>query len=358
MKYKIGIIKPNNFTFEKENHYMKKETIYNELQDLIEIYEIEENELMETIIDKINLNINVMGDTLNCYENEKELYQICFKCFETDNNLNEETNKLSSYLVYGKEIIKGTSIILKNKIQKNRTCLLDNVNIEEITEIFYKKNVHKCVKINTDETLEELEFLNHPCELITFNSNVEEKDISIMKSEKPMINSKFLLHDLIIILDDENCEENQINKIATRIIGNKIKGNIIMCLKNDDFEFGDLTIDLVKKMQKIGNLSLNERIVNLENETEKDKESELKKIINKEIILEEKLNENIENICSGCEKNIVGNKKICTGCYISQYHDEECQKKHWCEHKKECFKDKSYINDLVKKHFANKAGEK
>ena len=61
-------------------------------------------------------------------------------------------------------------------------------------------------------------------------------------------------------------------------------------------------------------------------------------------------------MCDGCHKLIEGKVLLCASCKTTRYHNSECQKKHWKEHKKICKQtkhkvfrssDKNRLNDTI-----------
>ena len=56
--------------------------------------------------------------------------------------------------------------------------------------------------------------------------------------------------------------------------------------------------------------------------------------------------------CDNCFKKLNNNSDImiCSGCHYTIYHNKECQKDHWNDHKQHCLLNKTSLNDILQKN--------
>ena len=52
------------------------------------------------------------------------------------------------------------------------------------------------------------------------------------------------------------------------------------------------------------------------------------------------LTEKNKKLCDNCNKDILSNKLVCSGCYRMRYHNKDCQKNDWSKHVAECLYNK------------------
>lgn len=338
MSISIVIIKPNNFEFINEKHYNNYQQLNYDLAQSIVVQSIPPEQMMDAIITNIEMihNTDLHGDTIICYETDKHIYQVCFLMPETHPNKNDSNiNKIAEYLCGEK--IYGTCVVLNSKIEDNLICKPDDMNIQMLTEIIYKKNVHKGLFISCDDTasIVEYDFFKSPFE---FGNN--------LKSEEYQYHDINLLgFTLSIFL--KKTDDNPINKRVTKLIGeHKVNGDILLVSKTS-YEYHDLTKDLFGKLLKLIEGPLETRKLKNEEKDNDIKINNLPVAHNKYIILENRY-KTYKNECHSCFKPFEQNKYLtCTGCYRLKYHDVTCQNADWQNHKKECLKNKMSINSNI-----------
>lgn len=338
MTISIAIIKPNNFEFVKDKHLHNLPQFYNELEQFISIQSVPFEHMMESIVTNIEMidNTDLHGDTSVCYETDKNIYQICFLSPETHPNKHDTNiNKIAAYLCGEK--IYGTCVILNSKIEENCTCSPDNIDLHILTEILYKKFVHKGLFISCDDSkaIIEYEFLQTPLEY----------DKETKSDEYRYLDIDLLGFTLSVFL--KSTSNDPINKRATKLIGeHKVNGDILLATKTT-YEYIDLTKDIYNKLIKLAEGPFIYRKLK-EDEQENDKKiNDLPVANNKYIILENRYKQ-YEDICHSCSKPFENNKYLsCSGCYRMKYHDITCQNTDWHNHKKECLFNKVSINSNI-----------
>lgn len=350
MSFTVAEIKPNDFIFDKDKYYNNIELLKYDINKFINIKETSHDSMMELIINTINLTPESLGDTLPCYENLKNMYQLCFVAVKSDNektnelNLNEFSNNISSYLVIGKEKIIGTTVIINNEITDNCICKPSSVTLDDICNILYSKFIHKGIHVSTDNKITEFDYFDHPLEFIGYN----EENLK----NHPGILVPFLKFNIIAFFE-LNPKNNVINKKATQLIGkHKVNGDVIFILKETEFEFIDLTTTIFKKLLTISNI-LKERELREDETNEGQKINDLFIVNNKYTILDKRYNSYKDN-CSYCQQELEMTNYTCTGCYRAKYHNNECRLKDWEIHKKECIYNKTLLNDQIKERLKEK----
>lgn len=337
----IAIIKTNDFLFSKEKHYLQKENLSEDISKFIEFKKTPNTDLMENIINSIQLTPDLIGDSQICFETINNVYQICFVYNENNDNVNNEStnnNNFASYLI-GEKLI-GNCVLINSKVSEdNNTCEPDTIDLETITNIIYKKFVHKGIFVssNENESIVEFDYFNNPLEFY----NCSEEEYNKFK----IIETPFLKFSIsaYIEINSENLDD-KINKRATKILGTyKVKGNIILIVKTPN-EFNDFDKEIYKKIYILASNSLNTRTIKPEENKEDVKINDLQVVFNRYHLLEKRLTE-FQNSCSSCKK-IFENENIltCTGCYRAKYDSLQCQKNDWDIHKKECLYNKEFIN--------------
>lgn len=341
MNISIIIVKPNNFTFIKEKHLNVMNEFQHDIEPFISIQSVPFEHMMEAIVTNIEMihNTDLHGDTVICYESDKNIYQICFLAPETHPNKSDSNiNKIAEYLCGEK--IYGTCVILNSKIEENGICSPDNIDIPTLAEILYKKFVHKGLFISCDDTkpVIEYDFLQSPFEY----------DKNINPDEYRYLDIDFLGFTLTFFL--KNTDDSEVNKRVTKLIGKyRLNGDILVATKTT-YEFLDLTKDLYHKLIKIAEGSLETRKLTEEEKEDDKKINNLPVAHNKYVILENryKQTKQKEDVCHSCSKPFENNKYLmCTGCYRMKYHDIACQNADWQNHKRECLFNKVSINSSI-----------
>ena len=226
---KIGISIPNNYK------------LNDSIKDLIEIKTITENDLMQTIIDSIKLNPEMMGETSTIYEDHKIIYQFCHLDYNNPNTQKDDNtlNNLCSYLNILKEKVYGVCVILKFIIDKDYKYINSDIDIEELNDIIYKKENHKGVIIKTDNKIEEFDFKQN----YIFETFGKDKIKDYACVEVRLLKYSFNMY-LNKHAKDYNLYASKIDKYA-------IKGDVYIVGKIHDTEFCDITKDIIEKVLDI-----------------------------------------------------------------------------------------------------------
>lgn len=340
MSISIITIHPNNFEFVKDKHYNNITQLQHDYEHSVEVQPVPFEQMMDTIITNIEMvnNTDLHGDTITFYETDKHIYQICFLLPDTHPNKDvTNVNKIAEYLCC--ETIYGTCVILCSKINEDYTCSPDNIDIPTLTDIIYRKFVHKGLFISYDDAkpVIEYDFLKTPLEY----------DNTLKSEEYRYHDIDFLGFTLSIFI--KNNDNTPLNKRATKLLGNhKINGDIMVAMRTT-YEYNDLTNSIYHKIIKIAEGSILYRKLR-ESEKESDKKiNNLPIAYNKYIVLENRYRE-YKDTCHSCSKPFEENKYLtCTGCYRLKYHNTTCQNADWDNHKKECLFNKVSINSPVTK---------
>src|SRR5439155_9719770 len=137
---------------------------------------------------------------------------------------------------------------------------------------------------------------------------------------------------------------NSINKKATIIFGrNKVNGDVLLILKESDFEFIDFDKIIFDKIFDLADFSFDTRDLQDDEKKEDVRINNLPVIMNKYCILKKRYSF-YNNICNFCKSSSNETLLICSGCYKTKYHNNNCQQKDWENHKKECLYNKQSIN--------------
>ena len=333
-KFNIAIIKFNNYNIKEDVKDISKEDIKKDLEKLVEIREVTQNTMMENIIEVLKLTTHHVADSALCYEDDKNVYQLCnMRLLDTNNsNGKGNFNCLGTLLTTTKETIYGDSVLIKSKITEDNTCIDDSIDIDDIVNLYYSKIVHKTVSINADGEISELLFRKSPFE----------------NMDKDMLNNyRYIDHNILGFVFQMHIEviptKDKVNKKMTILKGNSIiKGNVILLLKTHEYNFLDIDKKLLKKILCLCEGSIKGREIS-EDEKQNRKEFNNKIIVmNPFCILEKRYKKY-------CENNKNKNKKLtCRGCFRMKYETLEEQKRDWLNHSKEClFKKKETLNEFL-----------
>lgn len=329
--FDVIIIEPNK---EKIQYGYNREII----DQYISIHKtsLKNNELMNLIVDTIDITTDDIGDTIIVEESEDSVVQLCCKGQITDKpdevaKQKDDPNYIASYLIRGNRSVYGRAVVLKSRITEDNTCIPDTINIDELHSILATKFIHKGIILKCNKDVKEFTFKVDPLE------DYDKDKISNYRwLEVPLFKFNLIIHLQV------NPDNDNINKNATRLAGNKIiNGDVLITSKSTEHEYIDFDIDTYKKLIKISGGSLDDRNI-------KDIDKDGEKIDNLPIVMHRYrvlkiLTDKFKDICDYCKKDItVG--KVCTGCYRARYHDKICQMNHWDDHKNDCLHNKKSIN--------------
>lgn len=348
MTFKIAVIKPNEYKIDDVRN-LSIEQIKNDIQDYIEFIDVNTpNEMMEQIVTYLKQTHELLGDCSLCYNDINNIYQMCFLS-KKDNHLDETEpiNGLASYFTDEGREIYGNTVMMNSLITDNGTCTTGTLSLDDIVNILYKRSVHKGSIIKTDGTVNEITFYSNPLEDLS-----KETVDNYRYIELPLFKFNLIAY---IQLQPTN---NVINKKATRLVGSgRVFGDIIIASRVSDYSFGDLDTALLEKILFTCCGSMESRDLTKDEEDTTDKINGLNVIRNKYRVLnnryEQYTTEKRNNLCSGCNKEFE-KLTLCTGCYRTSYHNKDCQKSHWKEHKNNCPYGNESINELFCKSIKEK----
>lgn len=318
-------ILPNNFQFNKEIHISDINLLENDISQYLQIKTIKFSDMMETIVNDIKLTPELLGETPVIHDSATNVYQICFVGTDKHPASNQDNvNNIAAYLTG--ERVYGAVVFLNSKIGNNGLCSPEHSTVIDLMNILISKFIHKAVFVPSDTTQEIIEYsyYGHPLEYF----KCDESEYNKYKS------SEFELIGFGLCIFVNNDQNEQINKRATCLIGNKkIYGDAIVLLKSPE-QYYDIGKELFNKLYKISHGPFKNRILKESEQKHGEKLNNLPIVMNKYCILESRYN-NYKNECNYC-KNELNKELTCTGCYRVKYHDEKCQKDDWDEHGKEC----------------------
>lgn len=335
MTISIIVIKPNNFNFIKDKHYHNLENFTKDLEQYITIQSVPFENMMDEIVTNIEMinHPDLHGDTVVCYENEQNIYQVCFLIPETHPNKSvSNVNKIGEFLCG--EQMYGTCVVLNSKIGTDKTCSPDNIDVQTLSTILYKKFVHTGLFISCEDNkpVIEYEFIQSPFE---YDNNINSTEYRYHDIELFGFTLSFFI---------KHNDNNIINKRATKLLGEyKVNGDILLVTKSS-FEYQDLTKNIYNKLIKLSEGPFSKRKLKDDEQDTDKKINNLPVALNKHIILDNRYKQ-YKDVCHSCSQPFEDNKfLVCTGCYRLKYHNIECQQSDWSNHKKECLINKKCIN--------------
>lgn len=313
MSNTLIVIKPSNSQYSKSLV----------LEDYTYIREFTNETLMEIIIDEIGLTPDLVGDTQTCFESGTNIFQLCFVGYNENTEL-KEVNTIATYL--NGETVYGNAVLINSKINEDYLCCQDSSKISDLETILFSKFNHKgiCIPVNDDDAVSEFEYQNHPLEYL----EPSEKTYGKYK----LFECTFLGFQLGFFGEVNN---TNVNKRATRLLGNKkLFGNVVLFNKLPH-EFQDIDMELFIKFNKLSYGSLKDREPTNSEDREGQKINGLPVAFNRYCLLNKRYAE-YKKICNSCKEELKSEKLVCTGCFRVRYHNKECQKNDWSTHKTEC----------------------
>ena len=252
-KVSFVFINPNQILFHninlqqiKETDLLRKTLSENTYKKKASIDTVAELLSTELVITENNSYLeNVSGDTVKIYEDGKYIYEMCYIHYTIDHK--RFVNGLAYTLNDYKYMIFDRCIILKSEIMEDKTKLVD-MTFEDLVMILTKKLVHTGVYIDTNNKIEEYEYLYHPLEKLTA-TEVE----NIKFHEKDMYDKLFMF------FIEVEPKTKKINESASLLYeDNKIQSRVYIMsrYKQDDirlnqYMYRDVTKDEIEKILKI-----------------------------------------------------------------------------------------------------------
>jgi hypothetical protein len=209
--------------------------------------------------------------------------------------------------------------------------------MDSLCELVVKKRLHIGVKVYPDGKLEEFTFVDDPTEVVKDDFD-----------KYQWVETPFLKFTLLQLIKHEP-EPDVVNKDASKVSGRfKVHGTSYFISAVTKTQYEDLTIQLFQKILKVAEGDLRERELK-DDEKDDQKMDDLPIVMNRHCVLRKRL-DNFKRVCSGCNQDIVNDdNKLCLGCYRVRYHNDECQKKDWDDHKNLCLYKKQEINKILTK---------
>lgn len=348
-----AIIKPNEeYDFRNPEKWVEYYSKYDEFSKNIVIHKSDKKNLFDDVINNIKLDDNdIFSSCIISHDNYK-LYELLYiskpKIVQdvlnnkNNNNYNIKENYFGEFLTNNKQIIANNVAILVYDI-KNNNKQPTNINLLDIKKLFYQKMYHKTVIVKSDNNISELELMNNIQEHL---KQIHKKNIK--KIEFNLLGNNAYRIEMFLL---ENNSDR--NKIATKLYGKEIKGDVVITNLDRDsiqeikimdkqlkeyynalnyvYYYSDFTIEEIKKLDIIyqnPEKKINSLISKLD-----DKKNNLY-IKNKYYYLDNAL-KNLDNNCYKCNKKI-SNNKVCGRCYRIIYCSSICQISDWNEHKNNC----------------------
>lgn len=343
--FQIAFIKPNKFNQSVE-----------ELTEFVET-RLENNEMMNLIIEKLDMTPDMVGDSIVIHESGTHITQMMFivpganandegKVIQLNSvSDNPETieqpsddirNVLAEKLTIDGRGIWGTVAIIKSRIGDNNTCVSDNVDLTDILNIIKSRDIHWATHIDTKGKMTYFQFNETPLEYY--------KELENNKKEFGVLESPLFNLNLIWYYEKELSDDVLINKSVTRMLGNYvIRGDVIIAHKITEDVWGDLNEIVMNQLAKICYGPMSKRRLVGDEVDSGEKRNNLIIATNPYRIIHCRADK-WKDTCGRCGKVIVGNKKRCGGCYRVKYCDQKCQQEDWYDHKDDCLKGIKPVN--------------
>jgi len=248
---KIAVIDVNDLKYnesEMVHPNFTQEKISDILSDYITLKEVSnENEMMEAIVDEIVGNENEYpihtATTKNVYD---DLYLTCHispskEMYDELKSKSIKFNGIASYLTDVGLRIYGKAVLFKLDT-KNDANKLKSITMEEITDIFINRFIHKGVILNTNGSIDEFKFIFNPVDWIS------PSEINKYKYHEVEILGKVFM----LFIDTT---ATTVNDVANKICSQSLKGRVIIGMRdqysdmNDtEVRYEDIDIDTFKKV--------------------------------------------------------------------------------------------------------------
>lgn len=235
---KIAIIDTNDLKYNESDMLHIKftyETIHDILSDYISFTEVSnDNEMMQILINEIVANeIEYPIHTATAKNINNDLYLICHinpskEIYEELKSKSIKYNGIASYLTDIGIKIYGKAVMFRLDTEDNN-YVLKNITIDEITEIFISKFVHRGIILNVNGTIDQFKFIFNPVDWIS------QSEISKYKFYEVEILGKVLM----LFIDTQSID---INEIASQIYLQTIKGRVIIGMRSQYSDMNDMEV--------------------------------------------------------------------------------------------------------------------
>tara|TARA_B110000208_G_C11794818_1_gene439076 strand:+ start:642 stop:1580 length:939 start_codon:yes stop_codon:yes gene_type:complete len=176
--------KINESDYENKLKYINNEKFIEETKDYIEIKNVEFNNILIDIEKFINSDKKNSNITVDIYESNEYLYQMCYVDKEHDEVKLDNINNLGSLLNNSNRAIFDNVVIIKIKTCKsnNNNNLID-ITIDDIIFLIRSCDIHAGVIVNTDNSLKQIYF-NDKLELVNIDNSFNTNDDNYLLDEK------------------------------------------------------------------------------------------------------------------------------------------------------------------------------
>ena len=246
MPFDIIIINPNNFCV---SDFIPSKIKYDDILDFIKDHSTIINvstpdEMMGTIINTLNLSQEIHGNTSTVFESTNYIIQMCHLLDNNENTINKPINEIANVYTRGltqpekKDIIKGSVVCMKSKINHNDLFEVDSITVTELATILYRNCVKRGIVLNKNASFNEFEYVAEPIEFMTMDEKLNTKFFEFNASEY-----------IIKVFIEIKPSFDSINDPLSALFGrHNVYGRGFVTLQNVDGRFIDLNIDTFEKL--------------------------------------------------------------------------------------------------------------
>ena len=245
MPFDIIIINPNNFSI---SDYITSKINYDDILEFVKDHATcvnvsNTNEMMGTIINTLNLSNEIPGNTTTIFESSNYIIQMCHLLDDTENIYNKPINEIANVYNRGltqpekKDIIKGSVVCMKSKINSNDSFEVDTLSITELATILYRNCVKRGIVLNKN-SIDEFEYVAEPIEFMTMDEKLNTKFFEFNASEY-----------IIKVFIEIKPSFDSINEPLSALFGrHNVYGRGYVTQQNVDGKFVDMNMDTFEKL--------------------------------------------------------------------------------------------------------------
>jgi hypothetical protein len=245
MPFDIIIINPNNFSV---SDYIPSKIKYDDILDFLKdhttvINVSTPNDMMGTIINTLNLSQDIPGNTTTIFESTNYIIQMCHLLDDTQTIFNKPINEIANIYCKGltqpekKDIIKGSVVCMKSKINQNDSFEVDSLTITELATILYRNCVKRGIVLNKN-SIDEFEYVAEPIEFMTMDEKLNTKFFEFNASEY-----------IIKVFIEIKPSFDSINEPLSALFGrHNVYGRGFVTQQNVDGRFVDLNMETFEKL--------------------------------------------------------------------------------------------------------------
>jgi hypothetical protein len=245
MPFDIIIINPNNFSV---SDYISSKINYDDIIDFLKDHTTivnvsTTNDMIGTIVNTLDLTQEIPGNTTTIFESTNYIIQMCHLLDDTENIFNKPINEIANVYHKGltqpekKDIIKGSVVCMKSKINQNDLFEVDSLTINELATLLYRNCVKRGIVLNKN-SIDEFEYVSEPIEFMTLDEKLNTKFFEFNVSEY-----------IIKVFIEIKPSFDSINEPLSALFGrHNVYGRGFITQQNVDGRFVDLNIDTFKKL--------------------------------------------------------------------------------------------------------------